>query len=175
MCSLLNWLRWRGASSSLTPRETKKLCWQEISDALTKLGHKTPKDQIELWIWEVDDDLDEMVGWEEFLTMYQRCISDSTGLEPRNLFNLVQFLMYDKDFSMRISVEQTLQILFVRHGRGELDAEIAEIFGDQQKGPDGQELKITFSQFLARANARLTKRRWAKKEVTKVAISTKRR
>lgn len=159
----------------LDTKKDKKICWQEISDALTKLGHKTPKDQIELWIWEVDDDLDQMVGWEEFLTMYQRCISDGTGLEPRNLFNLVQFLMYDKDFTMRISVEQTLQILFVRHGRGELDSEIAEIFGDQQKGADGQELKITFSQFLSRANSRLTKMRWAKKEVTKVAISTKRR
>mmetsp|Transcript_23798 Transcript_23798/g.44101 ORF Transcript_23798/g.44101 Transcript_23798/m.44101 type:complete len:215 (-) Transcript_23798:60-704(-) len=159
----------------LDTKRDNKLCWQEISDALAKLGHKTPRDQIELWIWEVDDDLDMMVGWDEFLTMYQRCISDHTGNEPRNLFNLVQFLMYDKEFHGRISVEQTLQILFVRHGRGELDAEIAEIFGDQQKGPDGQELKITFTQFLARANARLTKMRWQKKEVTKVAVSTRRK
>merc|ERR1719220_956732 len=112
---------------------------------------------------------------DEFLTMYQRCISDQTGNDPRNLFNLVQFLMYAKDFHGRISVEQTLQILFVWHGRGELDAEIAEIFGDQQKGPDGQELKITFSQFVARANTRLSKMRWTKKEVTKVAISTRRK
>merc|ERR1711964_554868 len=97
----------------------------------------------------VDDDLDNKVSMEEFLTMYQRCISDQTALEARNLFNLVQFLMYDKDFTGRISVEQTLQILFVRHGREKLDAEIQEIFGDQQRGPDGQELKINFSQFLA--------------------------
>merc|ERR1719181_1327307 len=159
----------------LDTKKDEKLCWQEISEALIKLGHKTPREQIELWIWEVDDDLDNMVCYDEFLTMYQRCISDQTGFEPRNLFNLVQFLMYDRDFIGKISVEQTLQILFVRHGRGELDAEIQEIFGDQQKGPDGQELKITFSQFLARANARLTKMRWAKKEVTKIAITTTRR
>merc|ERR1712232_1507680 len=159
----------------LATKTDEKLTWQSIHEALIKLQHKTPKEQIELWIWEVDDDLDNMVAWDEFLIMYQRCISDQTGYEPRSLFNLVQFLMYDKDFHGRISVEQTLQILFVRHGRGELDAEIAEIFGDQQKGPDGQELKITFSQFLARANARLTDLRWTKKEVTKVAISTKRR
>merc|ERR1712217_278547 len=159
----------------LDTKKDDKLCWQEMSEALVKLQHKTPKEQIELWIWEVDDDLDNMVAWDEFLIMYQRCISDQTGYEPRNLFNLVQFLMYDKEFHGRISVEQTLQILFVRHGRGELDAEIAEIFGDQQKGPDGQELKITFSQFLARANARLTKMRWTKKEVTKVAIKTARK
>merc|ERR1719382_1843002 len=157
----------------LDTKKDDKLCWQEISEALIKLGHKTPKEQIELWIWEVDDDLDNMVAMDEFLIMYQRCISDQTGCEPRNLFNLVQFLMYDKEFHGRISVEQTLQILFVRHGRGELDAEIAEIFGDQQKGPDGQELKITFSQFVARANDRLTKMRWMQKEVTKVAISTR--
>lgn len=161
----------------LDTKKDDKLCWQEISEALAKLGHKTSRELIELWIWEVDDDLDQMVGWDEFLTMYQRCISDQTGNEPRNLFHLVQFLMYDKDFHGRISVEQTLQILFVRHGRGELDAEIAEIFGDQQsqKGPDGQELKITFSQFLTRANTRLTNLRWTKKEVTKVAISTRRK
>lgn len=159
----------------LDTKKDEKLCWQEISEALVKLGHKTPREHIELWIWEVDDDLDNMVGWDEFLTMYQRCISDQTGNEPRNLFILVQFLMYDREFVGKISVEQTLQILFVRHGRGELDAEIAQIFEDQQKGPDGQELKINFSQFLARANARLTKMRWTKKEVTKVAISTRRK
>eukprot|EP00931_Biecheleriopsis_adriatica_P096348 TRINITY_DN69_c0_g1_i2.p1 TRINITY_DN69_c0_g1~~TRINITY_DN69_c0_g1_i2.p1 ORF type:complete len:241 (-),score=73.47 TRINITY_DN69_c0_g1_i2:45-689(-) len=159
----------------LDTKKDDKLDWQELSEALVKLGCKTPKDQIELWIWEVDDDLDQMVGWDEFLTMYQRCISDQTGLEPRNLFNLAQFLMYDKYFNFRISVEQTLQIIYVRHGRSNLDEEITEIFGTQQKGSDGQELKITFSQFLARANARLSKLRWQKKEVTKVAISTKRR
>merc|ERR1719213_358664 len=107
-----------------------------------------------------------MVAMDEFLIMYQRCISDQTGCEPRNLFNLVQFLMYDKEFIGKISVEQTLQILFVRHGRGELDAEINQIFEEQQKGQDGQEAKISFSQFLTRANARLTKMRWTKKEVS---------
>ena len=54
-------------------------------------------------------------------------------------------------------MEQTLQIIYVRHGRSNLDDEITEIFGQQQKGSDGQELKISFSQYLARANARLSK------------------
>jgi len=153
----------------LDTKKDEKLCWQEISEALIKLGCKTSREAIELWIWEVDDDLDNMVCYDEFLTMYQRCISDQTGFEPRNLFNLVQFLMYDKYFAGKISVEQTLQILFVRHGRGYLDAEIEMIFEEGQKGSDGQEAKITFSQFLARANARLTKMRWTKKEVSVAA------
>jgi len=126
----------------LDTRKDEKLCWQEISEALIKLGHKTPREQIELWIWEVDDDLDNMVGWDEFLTMYQRCISDMTGNEPRNLFNLVQFLMYDKEFTGKISVEQTLQILFVRHGRGDARRgyrERAEVRGCRRlEDPDGR-------------------------------------
>jgi len=157
----------------LDTKRDDKLDWQEISEALLKLGLKQSREQIELWIWEVDDDLDNMVGMDEFLTMYQRCISDQTGCEPRNLFHLCQFLMYDKDFTGKISVEQTLQIIFVRHGREDLDKEIKEIFGEKQKSEDGQELKITFTQFLARANARLTKVRWTKKEDPRVAISTK--
>ena len=93
----------------------------ELTDALGKLGHKPDKRDVELMIWEVDDDLDALVSWDEFLVMYQRCISDRSGMEPRNLFNLAQFLMYDRDASGTISVEQTLQILFVRYGREKLD------------------------------------------------------
>merc|ERR1719299_99667 len=147
-------------------KKDNKLDWSEIADVLIKLNHKTAKQDIELWIWEVDDDLDQMVSQDEFLTMYQRCISDQTGLEPRNLFNLVQFLMYDKDFTGRISVEQTLQILFVRHGREKLDSEIQEIFGEEQKLPDGQEKRITYTEYLRRVNTRLAKIRNAKKQVS---------
>lgn len=61
--------------------------------------------------------------------MYKRCISDKTGLEPRKMYNLVTFLMYDKTFKGRVTVEETLQILYVRHGREALDDEIKAIFG----------------------------------------------
>jgi hypothetical protein len=54
--------------------------------------------QVNLIIWEVDDDLDGYVNYEEFLTMYSRCIVSEKlarqhglepRLEPRKLFNLV--------------------------------------------------------------------------------------
>ncbi len=119
-----------GTARSLTNASTTEFSKFEIpwkfclafSQVLTKLGHRADKREIDLMIWEVDDDLDHHVSWDEFLVMYQRCISDSTGMEPRNLFNLAQFLMYDKEFTGTISVEQTLQILFVRYGREKLDA-----------------------------------------------------
>ena len=93
-------------------------------------------------IWftqEVDDDLDGYVSKQEFETMYKRCISDMQDLEPRQLYNLVTFLMYDKDFRGRVTIEETLQILFVRHGRNQLDNEIRAIFGEEQADRDTSE------------------------------------
>ena len=86
--------------------------------------------------------------------MYKRCISDKTGLEPRKLFNLVQFLMYDKNFLGKVSVEDTLQLLFVRYGRAELNSEITAIFGDEEKLPDGSEKYISFGEYVDKINKR---------------------
>jgi hypothetical protein len=47
--------------------------------------------------------------------------------------------MYDKKFKGRVTVEETLQILFVRYGRDKLDGEITAIFGNEEKNEDGSE------------------------------------
>ena len=64
--------------------------------------------------------------------------------------------MYDKEFKGSVTVEETLQILFVRHGRDRLDAEIRAIFGDDedQKDADGVERAIQYSEYLDKINAR---------------------
>ena len=81
------------------------------------LGLRPLKSEVSFIIWEVDDDLDGYISKDEYLTMYKRVITDDVGLEPRQLYNLVQFLMYDKDFEGTVTVEETLQLLYVRHGR----------------------------------------------------------
>ena len=75
---------------------------------LTFLGLKLLRAEVALYIWEVDDDLDGFISKEEFQIMYKRCVSDKTGLEPRKLYNLTQFLMYDKNFYGKVTVEDTL-------------------------------------------------------------------
>lgn len=65
--------------------------------------------------------------------MYKRSIFDKTGFEPRSLFNMVQFLMYDKGMKGKITVEDTLELLYVRVGRYNLDSEIYSIFGPEEK------------------------------------------
>ena len=115
------------------------------------------RSEVNLIIWEVDDDLDGYVSKEEFQTMYKRCISDESGLEPRKLYNLVQFLMYDKTFKGRVTVEETLQILYVRYKRDRLDEQITFIFGDDEKNDDGSEKEITFGEYVDKMNKRALK------------------
>ena len=121
---------------------------------LTDLGLKLLKSEVALYIWEVDDDRDGFVDWDEFMQMYKRSISDATGLEPRRLFNLCQFLMYDKDFTGAVTVEETLQIMYVRYGREHLDEEIEKIFGKEETNPDGSEKVITFEEYCDKVNKR---------------------
>ena len=81
--------------------------------------------------------------------MYKRCIFDKTGLEPRNFFNLVQFLMYDLACRDKITVEDTLELIYVRHPDPDLlQQHIEEIFGDKEKTDDGQEREVLFEEYL---------------------------
>ena len=87
--------------------------------------------------------------------MYKRCISDPLDLEPRQLYNLVTFLMYDSDFRGRVTIEETLQILFVRHGRKNLDEEIKAIFGEEERNKDtSEEPSITYSEYVNKITRR---------------------
>lgn len=62
--------------------------------------------------------------------------------------------MYDKTFKGRVTVEETLQILYVRYGRERLDEEIKAIFGEEEKNQDGTEKEITFGEYVEKINKR---------------------
>jgi len=46
--------------------------------------------------------------------MYKKCTIDKTSAESKNLFHLTQFLMYCHPPHFKITVEDTLELLFVR-------------------------------------------------------------
>lgn len=87
-------------------------------------------------VWEEDEDLNEEISFYEFELMYKRCIFDKTGLEPRNLFYLIEFLMFDKNEKKRISIEDTLELTYVRAKNyyldTTLDEEIEYLFGKEE-------------------------------------------
>jgi len=157
--------------ASGNPKEEKYFDADDLQAILAKdkLNYQMSKKEIDLMIWDVDENLDEKVNEYEFLLMYKRCITDETGLEPKALFNLVQFLMYDKREAWKITEEDTLELLYVRTKEGtgearleELNEEIKKIFGkdnDERRKQSGQEKEITFAEFLEERNKLALKQR----------------
>jgi calmodulin len=119
----------RKAFERLDARGDGKIDAEELFRLFQRLDHKASKFEVEDIIWEVDDDGDKCINWTEFQAMYRRCRNDRSGYEPRRLFNVVEFLMNDKDANGTVSVEEAMQILFLRSGRGLLDSQLEEIFG----------------------------------------------
>ena len=77
---------------------------------------------------EIDENLDNKIDQREFENMYKRCKIDKSGLEPKSLFHMIQFLMYCKKDKYTITIEDTLELLFVIVG-ARLNDEIKIIFG----------------------------------------------
>ena len=175
--------------------------WFDSSDVkriLKKLGVKNVTQQkVDLMIWEVDENLDKRVDEKEFELMYKKCIEDKNFLEPKNLFNLVQYLMFCKtventtlveenihDFNTTIIPEDTYFLIYARldrqieddSKRDMLDEEIRIIFGENEKNPDGTDKKIDYITYLQKVNdygLEVRKRIRENQKMTKVAQKDK--
>ena len=91
------------------------------------MGHKISEKEAALTIWEVDDDNDGAVDWDEFRTMYYRVRNDDSGCEPRKLFNVVDFLMLDKNHSGSVDMDEEGFLTDVATGLPLEGEELAEL------------------------------------------------
>lgn len=135
------------------PDSEKRIHGRDLQQALEFLGKSgTDKREVEDMIWEVDEDLDGCVDWAEFQLMFRRNITDKTGLEPSQLFSVVQFLMYDKEFTGCVSLDQTMHMLYNRYGKERLEAEMKALFGESvvEEG----NAKLGFLDYLRAVKAR---------------------
>ncbi|CAD8075808.1 unnamed protein product [Paramecium sonneborni] len=136
---------------------------KDVDKMLRFLGVALTKSEIDLMLWEVDENLDGKVSWTEFLNMYKKCTIDKTGLEPKSLFHMVQFLMYlpldRKDLKQLLRIHQNYYMLDL--------VEIHAIFGDEEKNKDGQEKAISFSEYMEKINERAIQQRKLRKEEQK--------
>ena len=119
-----------------------KIGFQELKNLFDALAHPAKKKDIEDMIWEVDEDCDKKVSWSEFSSMFTRAKEDTSGYEPRRLYNVVEFLMNDKDDSGSVSLEEAMQPLFLRYGREMIDVHLEEMFGTSDVF-SGKELCLT--------------------------------
>ena len=134
----------RRVFEAIDKNRDSKLDAKELNAVLVKLGYTAKKQEIEDMIWEVDEDCDKCVSWDEFKLMFERCRTDKTGLEPRKLFNVVEFMMHDKDASGTIDMDECMEILFRRFGKEQLEARVNEFMGHDED----DDKSISFTEFL---------------------------
>ncbi|KAL3658260.1 hypothetical protein V7S43_016650 [Phytophthora oleae] len=103
---------------------------EDLYEAIKALGKVSSKKEISDMIWEADENLDGVVDWEELRAMFNRNLLDRTELEPANLFNVVQFMTYDKKNCGVITADDTMAILFARYGQSQLEMRMKQLFGD---------------------------------------------
>ncbi|KAJ0402698.1 hypothetical protein P43SY_007840 [Pythium insidiosum] len=106
---------------------------EDLYDAIKALGKVCSKKEISDMIWEADENLDSVVDWEELRAMFNRNLMDKTELEPVNLFNVVQFMTYDKKNCGTITADDTMAILFARYGQSQLEMRMKQLFGDSDE------------------------------------------
>jgi uncharacterized protein YeeX (DUF496 family) len=73
---------------ALETKPDRKISCLDVTEILKKLGAKINKKDIEEMIWEVDENLDACLDWAEFRLMFNRNITDRTGLEPSRMVKL---------------------------------------------------------------------------------------
>ena len=139
----------------------------DLNECLIVLGKKHTKKEIEDMIWEVDENLDGCIDWEEFKLMYTRNIADKSGLEPFQFFNVVQFLMYDKDSSGKVSIDETMTMLYQRYGKEKLESQMKLLFGNNSsKGEEGNN-ELSFAEYLRAVSVRMPRKEGGMKKVKK--------
>lgn len=94
-----------------------KISADDITSELRFLGYAVTEKEAALFVWEVDDDNDGHVDWDEFRTMFYRVRDDQSGCEPRRLFNVVDFLMLDKNHSGAVDMDECITLLWSRYGK----------------------------------------------------------
>jgi len=119
---------------------------QEVHEYLRKKlqFHEYKIDDVKDMLWEVDEDCEGGLTFKAFQAMWTRLRNDKTGWEPRRFFNIIEFMMHDKDGGGSIDVEETMEILFQRFGKDKLDAAVKEFVSHDRDG----DAEIQFAEFL---------------------------
>lgn len=125
---------------------------QDTGIAMKSLGKRLSKREVQDLMWEVDEKADGVLDWEEFKLMFDRNVHDTSGLEPSSFYHLVQFMIYDRDNNGKVSIDETMNMLYGRLGREKMEDAITKLFGGDDGSPivevGNQGGEIDFNRYL---------------------------
>lgn len=68
----------------------KKVTAADVTEMFKFLNYKVGKHEVEEMLWEVDENLDGCLDWNEFRLMFNRNVLDQTGLEPNRMVSMLE-------------------------------------------------------------------------------------
>ena len=72
-----------------------KVCANDVTEMFKFLNFKATKREVDEMIWEVDENLDGFVDWNEFRLMFNRNVLDQTGLEVNRMVSKIKLNTYE--------------------------------------------------------------------------------
>ena len=96
--------------------------------------------------FQVDEDGNGYIDWENFVQLYIRCQKDKTGKEPTRLYNLIEFMICDKDGGGTMSEDECMEIMYHRFGKEVMKDMTDKLF--KNRTLDGQAIELNYSQSL---------------------------
>eukprot|EP01031_Cornospumella_fuschlensis_P037203 gene37203-45157_t len=114
-----------------------KISFKDLDAILKSLGAAFHRKQIEQLIWEVDENLDGLIDYDELQLTYYRNITDNTGSEPCFFFKILEFLIFDASHKGYIIEDDCMEILYARYGGGNLEREMRLLFGTRLRAEGG--------------------------------------
>ena len=116
-----------------------KISLKDLEALIKKLNTTLSKRTLEHMVWEVDEDTDGMIGWDELVLTYSRNVDDKDGSEPNFFFRILEFVAIDNHHKGYIIEDDCMEFLFARYGGSKLEKEMQTIFGKKLRvsGGDG--------------------------------------
>ena len=176
--------------STKVSRPAKQVSAEELGYALSKLGvdeavwnkDKAPslnmvKDLQDVpWvqdmIWEVDENGDGYVAWDNLKATFQRTSEDRTGYEPSKLISLVDFLLMDTEEDGFTTETKIVDFMLLRYGLHDRHPAVLAMLGRHfrlQANPDAADIdpaayRIYYPEYVCRYAAALRTLREASKK-----------
>lgn len=128
--------------------QENRISLKDLEAITKKLGAVLSKRHLEHMIWEVDEDTDGAINWDEVQLAYYRNINDTSQSEPSSFFQLLEFITFDEQHKGYITEDDCMEMLFERYGSGKLEKQLHAIFGNVNSSSQGGDGCLNLSGFL---------------------------
>jgi len=127
------------------------LCKYDVRESMASLQSPVDMEEAEIMVWEVDDSLAGRLDWPAFQHTYRRIMESKDPREPKALFTVIEFMIFDADGSGSIDVEEASTLFRRRYGKTAMEKAtrlIEATIAKQDKSQRLTEAGLSYAEFM---------------------------